>query len=223
MTPPLATGELTRWDDERGFGFLTPLGGGADVFLHISAVPRSAARPKLGDLLNYVVERTEDGKRRATRVELVQTTSTARRPPRVQRQRSAPRSSSARVFGVLVALAVAALFFTALFVRDDRWTLPTWVVLYYLATSILCFIFYAVDKSAAIGGRWRTPESTLLGLGLIGGWPGAFLAQQLLRHKLRKRSFMRVFIGTVLANIAVLVLLATPLGEAVVCTMMVCG
>jgi uncharacterized membrane protein YsdA (DUF1294 family)/cold shock CspA family protein len=221
--PTTLTGELTRWDDDRGFGFLTPLGGGAEVFLHISALPRSSARPKQGDLLNYVVERTENGKRRAARVEMVRTTSTARRPPRAPRRTGGTRSRSSQVFGVLVALAIAGLFFAGLFVKDDRWSVPQWAVLSYLAASILCFISYSVDKSAAVAGRWRTPEATLLGLGLIGGWPGALLAQQMFRHKIRKRPFMRVFAGTVVANIAVLVLIVTPMGATAVCTAVRCG
>ncbi|MCP2032403.1 uncharacterized membrane protein YsdA (DUF1294 family)/cold shock CspA family protein [Okibacterium sp. HSC-33S16] len=213
---PTLTGQLTRWEDDRGFGFITPLDGGADVFLHISAVPRTAARPQQGDLLNYSIERAEDGKRRATRVELVRTTSTAARPPR------AP-SSRPRAAGVLTALASAAVFFAALLVQTEWWSLPQWVAVWYLATSILCFIVYSVDKSAAVAGRWRTPESTLLGLGLIAGWPGALVAQQVLRHKLRKSSYMSAFAGTVVANLAVLVLVATPLGERALCVIADCG
>ena len=124
---------------------------------------------------------------------------------------------------MLVALAIAVLFFAALVVRDELWALPQWAVLFYGAVSILCFAVYALDKSAARAGRWRTPESTLLGLGLIGGWPGAILAQQMFRHKIRKRPFMRVFVGTVVANLAFLVLVATPLGTAAVCALVRCS
>ncbi|MDP3638593.1 MAG: DUF1294 domain-containing protein, partial [Azonexus sp.] len=59
---------------------------------------------------------------------------------------------------------------------------------------------YALDKSAAQGGRWRTQESTLHLLALIGGWPGALIAQNRLRHKSRKTSFQLVFWMTVLLN-----------------------
>lgn len=50
----------------------------------------------------------------------------------------------------------------------------------------LCFIAYARDEAKARAGQWRTPENTLLLLGLLDGWPGGLLAQRLLRHKSRK-------------------------------------
>ncbi len=224
MTRPLATltGELTRWDDERGFGFISPLNGGADVFLHISAVSRMTVRPQRGDLLNFAIERVGDGKRRATQVEMVRTTSTASRVPRAVRPRPKPQSRTSRVGGLAFGLATVALFAAGLFVPNRWWAGPGWLVLVYLALSILCVVLYAVDKSAAIGGRRRIPEKTLLGFGLLGGWPGAIVAQQVLRHKIRKPAFMRVFVGTVVANVAVLVLVVTPLGATALCSVTSC-
>ena len=64
-------------------------------------------------------------------------------------------------------------------------------------------VAYAVDKSAARRGRRRVPERTLLALGLVGGWPGALVAQRMLRHKTRKRSFRRAFALTVAAHLLV--------------------
>jgi uncharacterized membrane protein YsdA (DUF1294 family) len=82
------------------------------------------------------------------------------------------------------------------------WNLPWLVGGAYLITSLSCFVAYAVDKSAARNGSWRTPERSLLLLGLVGGWPGGVLAQQWLRHKTAKRSFQQMFWFTVVANIA---------------------
>lgn len=132
------------------------------------------------------------------------------------------QARSSQVFGVLVALAIVVIFSAALLLRDDRWTVPQWAVLLYGAASILCFLVYALDKAAARAGRWRAPERTLLGLGLIGGWPGGLLAQQMFRHKIRKPPFMRVFVGTVIANLVVLVLIATPLGGTALCSIVGC-
>lgn len=72
----------------------------------------------------------------------------------------------------------------------------------YTCASIVCFAAYALDKRASRTGRRRTPEQTLLLLGLAGGWPGAFIAQRWLRHKSSKRSFQMKFWFTVLLNIA---------------------
>ena len=88
--------------------------------------------------------------------------------------------------------------------------LATWVHLLYAGASALCFALYAVDKSAAIDGRDRLPESMLLWLGFIGGWPGAIAAQQWLRHKTAKRSFRLRFWLSVLANLALFAWLAMP-------------
>lgn len=71
----------------------------------------------------------------------------------------------------------------------------------YIGVSAVTFFVYALDKSAAERRSWRTPESTLHVLSLAGGWPGALLAQQFLRHKSSKAEFRSVFWGTVLLNV----------------------
>lgn len=88
-----------------------------------------------------------------------------------------------------------------------RWHVPSGAAWVYLAMSLLCFAMYARDKSAARSGRWRTQESTLLLLGLLCGWPGAVLAQQVLRHKTVKPSFQLAFWATAALNVAGFVVL----------------
>lgn len=57
-------GTLCRWNAERGFGFIKPDSGGSDVFVHISAFPRNAENPVIGDSLTYDIE-MRDGKPQA--------------------------------------------------------------------------------------------------------------------------------------------------------------
>jgi uncharacterized membrane protein YsdA (DUF1294 family) len=80
------------------------------------------------------------------------------------------------------------------------WLVPS----VYGALSVVAFVAYGLDKSAARRGAARTRESTLLVLGLAGGWPGAFVAQQVFRHKTRKIGFQLAFWLTVAANCAAL-------------------
>ena len=87
------------------------------------------------------------------------------------------------------------------------------VLFTYLGASILTFLTYMFDKSAARSNQWRTPERTLHLLGLIGGWPGALIAQKLLRHKTKKLSFRVVFWTTVLLNCSGLVWLLSYSGS----------
>ena len=94
-------------------------------------------------------------------------------------------------------LLVFALLYAG---ASHAWHLTPLAGAAYLAMSLACFIAYALDKSAARKGERRTPESTLLVLGLFGGWPGAVLAQQWLRHKTVKQPFRQMFWFSVTAN-----------------------
>ncbi|MCP4323953.1 MAG: DUF1294 domain-containing protein [Alteromonadales bacterium] len=75
---------------------------------------------------------------------------------------------------------------------------------YLLFINIVTFFVYAFDKSAARKSHWRVKELTLHILSLVGGWWGALIAQQFLRHKSIKRSFLVVFALTLLLNISTL-------------------
>ncbi|MCB1954545.1 MAG: cold shock domain-containing protein [Rhodocyclaceae bacterium] len=81
-------GTLTRWQDDRGFGFIAPAQGGSEVFVHVSAFPRDGRRPRVGERLSFEVEVDERGRKRAVRVVCPErpaapTRRTAeRRPPR---------------------------------------------------------------------------------------------------------------------------------------------
>ncbi|HEX9171756.1 MAG TPA: DUF1294 domain-containing protein [Telluria sp.] len=100
--------------------------------------------------------------------------------------------------------AFVALYASIAFGRG----VPHLVGIAYLVASAFCFAAYAADKSAARANERRTPESTLLMLGLACGWPGGLLAQQWLRHKTVKQPFRTQFWVTVVINVAAFTYLA---------------
>jgi cold shock CspA family protein len=61
-------GTLTKWNDDRGFGFITPAQGGAQVFAHISAFPRDGQRPRLGERVTFEIGTGKDGKQQAMNI-----------------------------------------------------------------------------------------------------------------------------------------------------------
>ena len=65
------------------------------------------------------------------------------------------------------------------------------VVAYFLVSiNILAFIVYGIDKWRAAHDRWRIPESTLLGLAVIGGSIGALLGMKVWHHKTKHKKFV---------------------------------
>ena len=105
----------------------------------------------------------------------------------------------------MFAITGAGLFLAALCALAVGGTLPVGVAALYVAASVVSGVVYAIDKSAAERGAWRTRERTLHLLALIGGWPGALVAQTVLRHKSRKVSFRVAFWSTVALNCAALI------------------
>lgn len=214
-------GRLSHWNDDKGFGFVTPNGGGDRAFVHIKAFERAGRRPVDGDVLTYATTRDARGRLLATairfadepmRLEPVPSASVRPAParstaasttparPTAMRRGATSEPPSRGTFGyVLVgvfALALAGLIATG--------RLPVHAGTLYGVMSLGALWAYRSDKRAAAEGRWRTPESTLHLIALCGGWPGALLAQRWFRHKSKKTEFLWTFWFTVIANIAVL-------------------
>lgn len=193
-------GNLKSWNDERGFGFIEPRLGGQDIFVHIKSIERASRRPEIGLPVSFEVELNPDGKKRATRVQIIHPSKKVTRK----------RDSSPASWGTATFFAIP-LFLVVFVVTALLWRVPTWVAGLYLIASVICFIAYAADKSAAVAGRRRISENTLIFLGLAGGWPGAIIAQQVLRHKSIKAAFRAAFWGSVVVNVLLFIALNSPL------------
>ncbi|MEG3219281.1 DUF1294 domain-containing protein [Vibrio gigantis] len=89
------------------------------------------------------------------------------------------------------------------------------VLVWYLVVCVVTFFVYAKDKRAAINGNWRVPEKTLHILSVAGGWLGALIAQDKLRHKTQKQPFRSIYWLTVAVNVAAFVWTLTPSGQAI--------
>lgn len=186
-------GTIVEWNDDRGFGFLEPAGGGERVFCHISAFGVRSRRPTRGDRVTYEIVKDERGRLRAMQIKAAGIAAPATEPRRSSGKRS-----------VAIPLIVALLFFTLLAGLVIAGRLPWIVPAACLFLSVLAAFAYAFDKSKAMNRQWRTQESTLHMLSLLGGWPGAWIAQVLFRHKISKTSFMAAFVLCVAVNLAVL-------------------
>src|SRR3954471_243021 len=69
----------------------------------------------------------------------------------------------------------------------------TLVLAWYVLMSALAFGIYWMDKRRAARNAWRISERTLHTIELLGGWPGAWTAQRIFRHKWRKTPYVLVF------------------------------
>jgi uncharacterized membrane protein YsdA (DUF1294 family)/cold shock CspA family protein len=187
-------GKITIWKDDQGFGFITPNAGGDQVFVHLKAFSNRKWRPAGNEIVTYELADDQNGRARAENVAFVSDSSPA---------------ASLRGRGA-ASIAFAVLFVVFVVTSTFAGKLPAIVFFLYLGASVFAFAAYAFDKSAAQNDQWRTQESTLHMLGLIGGWPGALVAQRLLHHKTKKLSFQILFWATVTLNCGALICLLMP-------------
>jgi uncharacterized membrane protein YsdA (DUF1294 family)/cold shock CspA family protein len=192
------SGKIIKWNDEKGFGFVVPKGGSQPVFVHARGFSNRQRRPLVGAGISYELGSDAQGRCCAANV------------------RYADESQASIELRVSILPMLWALLFSAL-LAAMVWSgrIPMLVAMAYLAVSLMTFMAYALDKSAARSGLGRTPENTLFFFGLAGGWPGAIFAQQLFRHKSSKREFQTVFWLTVLLNCGALTWLISPYGADV--------
>lgn len=225
-------GTVIRWDTTRAFGFIRSPDTSADVFFHVRDF-KGAAAPREG--LAVVYEEIHVGgkgpramavqpaarqgaappsplaSRRSPSASTAPSTQRARRgpapdpKPRTAQQGRRPTETAgpSAPSGVALLLMLGWVALLAWGVWTAR--LPLWVLGAAVAVNLFTFVVYAIDKSAAQNGQWRTKESHLHLLALAGGWPGAWFAQQWLRHKSRKVEFRAVYWVTVALHCGALV------------------
>jgi uncharacterized membrane protein YsdA (DUF1294 family)/cold shock CspA family protein len=184
-------GRIIEWNDDKGFGFVTPAVGGDRVFIHIKSFVNRRHRPVSGDIVTYETSTDAKGRPQGARISL-------------SGDPALPVSSSGPGAGSLVC---AALFLAVVVGLVVTRKLPTVALFVYFLGSAATFVVYAWDKAAARSNDWRVQEGTLQILSLLGGWPGALVAQCTLRHKSRKHSFQVVFWVTVALNCCALLFL----------------
>jgi uncharacterized membrane protein YsdA (DUF1294 family)/cold shock CspA family protein len=192
-------GKVTSWKDEQGFGFITPNGGGKQVFVHIKSFSNRQQRPVSNEIVTYELKTDVNGRLSAASVRFL--------GERMQTATSSERSKMPFVLTAVFLVFVVGVFLSGM--------LPIAVLVLYVVASAITFVAYAFDKSAARNDQWRTQESTLHFFALLGGWPGALAAQRLLRHKSKKPSFQFVFWMTIVFNCSALGWLVTPSGNAI--------
>ena len=213
------TGHIARWNAERGFGFIATPAGEQNIFFHVRDF--RGGEPAEGLAVRF--EQIEVGGKgpRAMAVQALARAAapspagparTADRAANPQRRNGrAPSSAPRGLDGQPALFAIALLAWLGLLAAISLrgawpWDLPV-VLAGLLVLNIATFFSYALDKTAAAQGRWRTPESTLHALAAAGGWPAAWLAQRALRHKSRKREFLAVYVLTVGLHLGALGLL----------------
>jgi uncharacterized membrane protein YsdA (DUF1294 family)/cold shock CspA family protein len=166
-------GRITDWNRERGFGYLES--EGRSVFLHLREFSERHKQPELGDQITFVMGADKLGR------------------PCAREARHVNDGGRFRVghFALLAALLVLPGFacLHSLGVTGLIYA-SSWMAV----VSGSTYLVYFLDKRKAREKAWREPEHQLHLLELIGGWPGAFLAQRKLRHKATKGPYQFVFV-----------------------------
>lgn len=166
------TGVITEWNEAKGYGFVDD--GKQRVFAHIRDFTERPHNPHPGDKVTYTLGTDRQGRTCAQSIMLPFTHVPL-------------RLAHFLVLALLLVtpgIAIARLFWT-----DLAWTLAGWILL----ASVITYGLYAWDKRRAQRSEWRISEKTLHLWELLGGWPGAFLAQRRLRHKSAKLTYLFTF------------------------------
>lgn len=206
-------GTVTHWHADKGYGFIRSPQSDQPVFFHIRDFRQRPADLQPG--LTVEFELIHVGGKGPRAMALVprgpaNAAAPARRPsnrpddcapdhaPDRAAGRTPDRAPGRPPAWPMLLLITAYVTVTGWAVLTRR--LLTLIAPALLVVNLLTFWIYWQDKHAARTDAWRTPEKTLHGLSLLGGWPGAWWAQQLLRHKSAKQSFRQTYFATVVLH-----------------------
>jgi cold shock CspA family protein len=138
-------GRITKWKDDKGFGFITCNGGKEQVFVHISSFSNRQRRPEGNEIVTFELKLDGMGRRQANSVAFFGEKPT---PPARPGRGKIPSLFTVCFLAFVVGAVIAG-------------RLPVVVLALYLVASLVAFFAYAIDKSAALRKQWRIQESTL--------------------------------------------------------------
>ena len=136
-------GRLTQWNDAKGYGFITPLSRGPRIFVHISQFQQRNRRPRLNDLLTYVIDQDEQGRLRAKEV---------RYQNRTQLQPVKKKSALAALpitAAVLILLSLASIYFRIIPVGPNQSLTSTSSA----ADKAISNVYQAQQSGVQVGGE----------------------------------------------------------------------
>ena len=189
-------GRIREWNDDKGYGFVAPNGGGAEAFVHIKAFAPGSRRPVVGDVISYTLGSDAQGRPRATDARFA-----GEQPVQCRTSKSAKSGKSGASGRPLPRAWLGIAVLAALAASAALGLIPWQLAAAYAAVSVVTYAYYGQDKANATSGERRIPEMSLQMLSVLGGWPGALIAQQRYRHKTVKASFQTTFWGTVVLNV----------------------
>jgi len=173
-------GTLQEWNDEKGYGFITPDEKGRKVFAHIHDFRSSHPRPRNGDVVHFVVGKDSQGRSCAKKI---------------QRPRIAKKAST-WLFPKMVIIS----FFVWVGFQTANGVYPPDLPVGMVLLSLFSYIQYGADKKRAQSHQFRISEARLHFFDLLGGWPGGWIAQNRYNHKTQKNEFQAVFVLTLLIH-----------------------
>lgn len=181
------SGVVSEWNDQKGYGFISVNDEPIKIVFHIGDLSGHSVRPKVQEKVTFTLAKDGRGNLRATDVH---------RPI---------------TFGFPFALVIwfITMFVASLYLLHY----PTFMISYLLLISGTAYSLYALDKVVSNHSRWQIPESLFHLTSILGGWPGAVLAQSLLRHKPISPSFNACFWLSVLLSLTLYVWSLTPKGR----------
>lgn len=179
-------GKVIKWQNDKGFGFIEPSNGMPEIFFHENFLLNPSRRPIVGDDVSFEIATNPEGEKRAKRI--------------LFRGERDPRQTDRIFDGIYSGLSCIFLIGIGVLVFFKK--LDPIILILYLLVSLVTFLLYWLDKIKATKDQRRTPEKKLHFCSLIGGWPGALIAQRILHHKSRKKSFQIAYYITVILNIS---------------------
>ena len=201
-------GLLSKWNDDKGFGFILPNDSKKTIFVHIKSFTDRNVRPVENQKVTYTLEKNDKG---YAAINVSRTTDNPiRSKTNIHRKLVQKHTTKKQILTKEIStsnVSLISMFFIGGFVFfilhfsiiENK--LPPITIMSYLLISILTYFMYQIDKNKAINNEYRISEKSLLILSLLGGWAGAPIAQQKFRHKNKKISFQIFFWLAIFVNI----------------------